>query len=201
MTSQAEAALREFDSRGETAALRRIIELFQESPGLILPDGSAVACDPATGVYRFIRPEGPESRRPNPPAIFVWPDAETVVESMLLQLETQATPEGLELPSRGDDPNLTFEEAGALCPRLPEYLQLEIDCCDPPDSLWESLDDQTQTMAEQLAQRLTPQERDRLTTVLLERRLADDPGLKPAHRNRLTEALQERRRAAEARPE
>lgn len=165
MTSQAEQTLNLFDANGETAALRRLLDLASSPPPsfqLELPDGSAVSRNPETGSYTFHWNGIAKFRRQHSPVIFNWPDGGAVLNCMLLDFEKEATPEGHQWPSRGDDPLITVEEAEDICPELHHLLKLELDILDPPDSLWEDLDNQVQLMAQQLADRLEPHHREQL---------------------------------------
>lgn len=163
MTSQTQRALQIFDTEGEAAALRHLIDRsdciiyrHQGRRRFTLPDGSTVSRDRAARTYTFAWPDGRQERTEQPPALFTSPDAESVLHCMLLDIETRATPHGAELPSRGDAPLVTIQEAEAVCPQLRHLLKLEMDCLDPPDDFWEAMDDQVQLMARQLHARLNP---------------------------------------------
>ena len=134
MTTIAQQTLLLFDTRGETAALRHILDQPQfhsrrqeRERRFILNDGSSVSRNPETGDYTFSWPEGREQRQErrqeNPAVIFTYPSAHTVLWTMLLDIETRATPHGYEPPSRGDDPLITIKEAEAICPRATRATQ------------------------------------------------------------------------------
>ena len=192
MTTIAQQTLLLFDTRGETAALRHILDQPQflsrrqeRERRFILNDGSTVSRNPETGAYTFSWPEGQErrleQRQENPAVIFTYPSAHTVLHTMLLDIETQATPHGYEPPSRGDDPLITIKEAEAVCHGLPALLKAELDRFDPPDQLWEDLDNQVQIIAHHLAGSIEPDQLNRLTALAGERIAANQDRLQNRH--------------------
>ena len=114
-----------YDTEGETAALRYILDHVEEPPDrghnvnlFRLPDGSAVARDSEKRGYVFYWPAGEASRSEQTPPDYPY-DAVSAINFLLSRIEQQAG--GI-----GDSP-LTAQDAIRLVPRLGELAKEETD--------------------------------------------------------------------------
>ena len=160
MPSQAEHALHRFDAAGEAAALRYVIDHatpvpYRRGTSFLLPDGSTVARLREKRGYEFSWPGGQATRNEQSKTLFPWPDSNAVIHSMMQAIEKRITPEGQELPSRGDDPFVSPEEALSICPELEERAESEIAAMEPPEDLWETMDELAQRTAGNLERTIT----------------------------------------------
>lgn len=175
MPTQAEHALTLFNTEGEAAMLRYVIDqqmsaVERPETTFLLPDNSEVARRKEDRSYVFIWPGARISRREQSKAIFAWPDCESVIRVMLLGIQTRITPAGAQKPSRGDDPLVDPAEAARLCPELTQQAKNEMDALDPSDALWEEIDALVEDTAARLEKRLTPASLNALEQISRERR-------------------------------